>query len=218
MSFLDRLKGLLGPPEPERQDPYQEISRVLRDLKQRLAEGRARVATAIRDEKRMEREVLRTSAEVQRALAEAKVYLARGDEVAARRALARKVEAQNLLDELGRELSRQREAIGILKEGLAQLADRLRKISARRATLRARQRRAIALEHRKDSLEDDDLAAAEALLEDASLRLDAEEELLSAGGAGDALERRILELEHSGEFQTKALEDLRKKLDEGESS
>lgn len=214
MGFLDRLKGLLGD-EPGQEDPQKAINRIVRELRKHLSDGRARVAGAIRDEKRLEREVIRAQAEIQRCVREAKIRLGKGDEVGARECLARKVQVQGFIGELERELDRQREAIDTLKGGLKQLADRLQTLETRRTTLRAKVRRTRALEARKQGLGEDGMGEAEALMDELQVRLDVEEELLSAGGAGDALERRFLELEHSGEYKVKALEDLRNEIEDG---
>lgn len=215
MGFLDRLKGLLGGSEaaaPE--DPQRVVARILTELRQHLADGRARVTAAIRDEKRLEAELVRVSGELGRAVAAAKERLAAGDEAGARRHLARKIQAQALQNELELELVRHREVVGHLKEGLARLADQLRTMEARRTQLRAKVRRTRALEARARAIEASDGAVADALVKDAFDRLDVEEELLKLGSSGDALERRFLELEQSGEHQVKQLEDLRKKLEE----
>lgn len=212
---MDRLLGLLaGEEDARKEEPQQAINRVVRDLKKRVVEGRARVGAAVRDAKRLHRDCQRLRVEADRAQLEARRRLQAGDEAGARRALAQRVQVEELGREMEREYQRQREAIELLKTGLDELSAKVRLVESRRDRLHMRARRARALEARREALEGSELAGAQQLLEDLSSRLDVDEELLSAGSAGDSLERRFAELEASGEHALGLLEDLRSQVDE----
>jgi phage shock protein A len=211
VDFLDRvMRALAGEDTPREEDPQKAIGRLVRELKRKLTEGRARISGSVRDGNRIQKDIIKLRVETQRHLKSARVLLQHGDEQGARQALKRKVRAEQLQAEMERELVRQREAIRLLKGSLKDLAERVHTIEVRRQKLRTRARRAKALAARQQVMESGRLRGAESLLEDLDARLEVEEELLSAGSVGDSLERRFAELEQSEEFQVELLEDLRK--------
>ena len=218
MGFFDRLKGLLSEESgPRREDPQRAINKLVRELRRSVSEGRARLAAAARDARKLDLECKKLEREIKSEDLMARRLLTGGDEAGARAALGRRVRAQGLQKELRHEHVRQVQVITTLQDSLRELAARVKACELRRTTLRARVRRTRALEARQRAMEDGRLKGAEGLLEDLSTRLEVEEELLAAGSAGDSLERRFAELEASGEFQMEQLdelEELRKSLPE----
>ncbi len=209
MGFLDRFKGLLSTEEtPTKEDPQREINRLVRELRKRVSEGRARFAASSRDLSRLDRHCKGLHTQVNRAITEAKRRLNQGDEAGARRCLQDKVRAQGLFEEMGHERDRQKAALVLLQGSLRELASRVKVVEVRREKLRTQVRRSRALEARNRAMEDGKLGGAESLLEDLSARLEVEEELLQAGSAGDSLERRFAELEASTEINLAQLDDL----------
>jgi phage shock protein A len=213
---MDRLLGLLsGEPDAAKQEnPQQAINRLVRDLKRKVVESRTRVGAAVRDARKLHQDCQRLRVEAERHHQEAKRKLQAGDEGGARRALAQRVQATELGNELEREYQRQREAIEQLKASLEELANKVRALESRRDRLHIRARRARALEARREALEGREIPGAQELLADLSARLEVDEELLAAGSAGDSLERRFAELEASGEHAMGLIEDLRSQVDE----
>lgn len=201
------MNVLSGEPAAQRDDPQKEIDRLVRDLKRKLTEGRARLSGAVRDGKLLQRDCGRLKLEIQRHLKEARTLLTRGDEGAARRALGRKVQAEQLLADMSRELERQRQAILSLQTSLKELAEKVRVVEHRRRNLKVKLRRTRALAARAEIREKRHLEGADSLLDELDARLEVEEELLSAGSAGDSLERRFAELEQSGEICVGLLEE-----------
>lgn len=218
MDFFDRFLNVLsGETSSPKEDPQKEIDRLVRDLKRKLTEGRARLARAIKDGKAIQADCLKLRGEVQAHLKTARTRLVERDEAGARLALSRKVQVEQLLGEMERELDRQRKGIQLLQSTLSDLAGRLQAIEARRRHLQVRQRRNRMLQARQEVLEARDARdgrSPEALLEDLDARLAVEEELLSAGSAGDSLERRFAELEQSGEMRIELLEDYHHNSDD----
>jgi phage shock protein A len=215
LDFLDRFLNVLsGDQDSRKENPQKEIDRLVRGLKQKLTEGRARLTRAIRDGKAIQADCLKLRNEVQAHLRSARSRLLEKDEAGARTALRRKVQAEQLLAEMERELGRQREGIQLLQSSLGELAERVRTVEVRRRNIQVRVRRTRMLAARQEVQESGQLRGAESLLEDLDARLEVEEELLSAGSAGDSLERRFAELEQSGELRVELLEDYRNKSED----
>jgi phage shock protein A len=209
MSFFDRFKGLLSEESgPRREDPQRAINKLVRELRRSVSEGRARLASAARDARKLDLECRKLEREIRSEQAQARRLLTQGDEAGARAALSRRVRAEGLHKELRHEHVRQIQVLRTLQESLKELSARVKACEVRRTKLQARARRARALQARAKAMEDGRLRGVEGLLEDLSTRLEVEEELLAAGSAGDSLERRFAELEASGEFQMEQLEEL----------
>lgn len=221
MGFLDRVKGLIAPDpeEPKRRaaaNPERELAKIMALLRRQLADGRSRMSMAVRDEKKLLREVSKMKAEIHAFLERAKLEVAQGNDREARRLLARKNETQVLIQEHMAEVERQREVVVLLKDSLKELAGKLKGLESRRKLLRTKVRRTKALEARRQALRPDGIDT-DALLAEASARLEIEEELLlEAGGEVDELERKFRELEADPEAQIESLEDLKLLIEEAE--
>ena len=198
-------------------NPEREITKILGQLRRRLSDGRSRVSMAVRDEKKLLREVIKMKSEMKVYLVRAKECLTQGNESEARKFLARKSETQALLNEHLTEIERQKQAIALLKESLKELTGQLKSLEARRKLLRTKIRRTKALKARKVALEGDG-QDTQMLLAEATARLEIEEELLLESAPEDELSMKFKALEAEPESQIESLEELQLLLEEAEKN
>ena len=95
MSFVERFKRFLkanleAPPSQER-DPKKQVRQLIDEMKSHAQEARATLAVAVRDERRMERQVREAKREVERWHRNAKQALEVNREPLARESLKRKL-------------------------------------------------------------------------------------------------------------------------------
>lgn len=197
------------------EDPERVLHQLLIDMEDELAAVRSRVADAIVDEVAMSRRTTQARAEVQLWAGRARTALKAGDELNARAALERKVDAERRGTELAAEEARQKAATASLQLAVQDLEEKIRQARERRTLLLARLVRADTAGRVHDALERPGSNSAfaqfqrlEERVERAEAREEAHARLAGRDAASLALEREILEKERR-EAVEKELELLR---------
>ena len=219
MSFVKRFKRLLSAnlekkvEEQEELDPAKRVRKLICEMKAHVSEGRATLAIAVRDERRMERQVHSAKKEVERWHVNAKQALEVNKEKLAREALKRKLGAKKFLDDLLRELEKLKENVQTIKKLVLDLERKLKEAQARERILLQKQRRlkqANFLKEKFPERKQELLRAALDSLEDDTDKLAYETLLLEE----DPLEKRFRELEDRDELVDDELAELKRHLDD----
>jgi phage shock protein A len=148
MGVFDRigtlLKSNLNDLISRAEDPEKMLEQAIVDLKQQLVESKSRVALAIADEKRLEKERDRQAGLVEewerRAM---QAVRAERDDLAVQ-ALEKQKEESRITGQLELQLEEQQRAVAALKGALTGLSNRIQEVTRERDALLARKRRAEA--------------------------------------------------------------------------
>jgi len=206
MSIFNRIRAILRSGFNdllEDEDPEFILDNVISRMKEELREAKLQVASAIRDQINIEKQL-----KEQRTLAEkwkhrAREALLEGKEDLARRSLSEKIRCESLITELERQLREQREAVEKLKAGLKKLEANIRDAERKKTLLLARMKRAEAsrtVARTLSGISGCDVADLMDQIEREVLRAEAESEL--AGDAdGSSLERKFRQLEGKDEVE-----------------
>lgn len=144
MGLLERMKSLVRANLNEilrrAEDPEQALDQLIKTMEADLAEARAGVATAVRDERKLHdsHEYHRQQDEVM--LQRATTAVKRGEDELARAALRRRRRHQLLAESLGEQWETERETLGELRESLAGLEAKIEQARRKKEALLARRR------------------------------------------------------------------------------
>lgn len=146
MGSIDRLIGIwkanLNELLNQMEDPEKMVHQLIRDMEDSVDRTTAAVATAVANQRRLERDCQKRQAQVEEYRAQAEQAVAAGDEQAARQALERKVLVARQADDLRQALEESKQATAHLREELEQLRATLHQAQARQGALIARHRAA----------------------------------------------------------------------------
>lgn len=221
MSLFKRIKRLVGTKldddDGEHVDPAKRVRALVVEMSTHLSEARATLAVAVRDERRMERQLRIALAEVDRWQLNAKQALESGREDLAREALKRKLGAKKFLEELEVEHGKLKANVQRIKRYVVDLERKLREAQTRERLLLQKQRRIKQAEFLKERFPEHKQQLLRAALEDLGDDTDriAHRTLLLEE---DPLERRFKELENREELVDDELAELKRDLDEDEST
>lgn len=220
MGVFDRLRRLirsnLNDVIRQAEDPEKVLNQVIVDMTQQLAEAKRNVASAIAEEKRIERQVHQmreAGAEWER---RAMVALRAGKEELAREALTRKKREDDYASQLHEQWQKQHHGVEELKNSLRGLQDRIEEAQRKKTLLVARAKRAEAQKKIQELVQGiGDTSAFDAFDEMAKRveQLETESEAiaeLDTGRGDQSLEAQIAALE--GGSSDEMLEDLRRKM------
>jgi len=232
MGFINRLiraiKANLNALISKTENPEKMLNQLLVEMNSQLIESKKRVALAIADEKKLERQAKR-NAELAREW-EHKAILAvkAGEDDLAKEALLRKQEYENFYLQYQKELEAQREAVNKLKESLRELQLKIEDAQRKKNLLIARAKRAETQKKVHETIGNMvDTSAFDAFdkMAEKVEELEAEAEAASEVGMlekPDTLEERFKKLEQPEESEEKRadrlLEDLKKRLRELEDN
>jgi phage shock protein A len=180
MRLIKRVNAILTAQLNDIVDTFEKPERMLkqaiREMEAALESATESTARAIAAEKRLRRERADAQAQAETWHGRAIPLVQKGDDAAARQALARKAEKQKLAESLGRELLQSEATTGQLRRQLDVLRGRLADAKRHLAALVARQRAAEARKQFVQALGnfDTDLEAFRRF-EDLSERIDATE-------------------------------------------
>ena len=132
------INALIGSAE----DPAKIMDTVIADLGENMSEVKLQVATAIKDEKTLERKANENQRLASDYEGKAMAALQRGDEPLAIEALKRKQSCAALAVSLGNELTEQKRVVELLKDGTRNLENRIEEAKSKRTVLVAQQKRA----------------------------------------------------------------------------
>lgn len=224
MGFFERFRRLvksnLNDMISKAEDPERMLNQLITEMNTQLIESKKRVASAIADEKRLERQMKQqlTLAEEWEEKAIAFVKAERDD--SAKEALVRKQEYLNLAQQYREQYEAQHASVLKLKTSLKLLQQKSEEAVRKKSLLIARAKRAKAQQEIQKHLSSmSDTSAFEAFdqltskVEQLEAETEAMEEIDRADiDAEDPLEAEFKALEASNNSADKLLEDLKKKI------
>ena len=204
------------------EDPEMILSQVIIEMNEQLADAKQKVASAIADEKRLQRQYQETAGQAVQWEEKATVAVQKERDDLAREALARRNEHQQLADEYKIQWEKQRQAVDQLKEHLRGLERKIEEAGRKKGLLVVRQKRAPAqkpihetMAGMKESSAFDTFERMERKVGDIEARADAAAEM--ADFESDSLEDEFAELETKGSVDDD-LAALKAKLGNGTES
>ena len=126
------------------EDPEKVLNQVIIEMNEQLVDTKQKVAAAIADEKRLQRQYQETAEQAKGWEEKATIAVEKERDELAREALARRNEAQQLADEYKIQWDKQRQAVDQLKEHLRALEMKIGEAGRKKNLLIARQKRAKA--------------------------------------------------------------------------
>ena len=229
MGLFDRFKRVvkanLNEMISKAENPEKMLNQLIIDMNEQLIEAKKSVASAIADEKKLERQMNEHLSQGQEWERKAVLALRAGKEDLAKEALLRKQEVDSLASQYKTQWNSQHEAVEKLKQALRQLQQKIEEAQRKKNLLIARAKRADAqkkIQHTIGSMSDTSAFDAFDRMAAKVERIEAEAEALQEVEGieyKDDLEKQFKALESSGGNAELLLEDLKKKLkDELESS
>lgn len=225
MGLFDRfrrvVKSNINDMISKAENPEKMLNQLISDMNQQLIESKKSVASAIADEKKLERQVNENRNQASEWERKAMMALKAGKEDLAREALTRKQEYEQYAGQLEEQLQGQQESVEKLKESLRGLQQKIEEAQRKKNLLIARSRRADAQKKIQQTVSGMSDNSAFEVFDRMSKQVDQIEAEVEASGeiedmsgsGGDDLEKRFKELEGSGGASTdQALEDLRQKM------
>ena len=204
------------------EDPEKVLNQLTIDMNAQLVDTKQKVAAAIADEKRLQRQYQETAVEAKGWEGKATVAVEKERDDLAREALARRNEAQQLADEYKIQWDKQRQAVDQLKEHLRALELKIAEANRKKHLLIARQKRAKAqkaihetMAGMKDSSAFDTFDRMEQKVGDMEARADAAAEM--ADFEKDSLEDEFAALEKTNNVEDD-LAALKAKVGNGNES
>ena len=204
------------------EDPEKVLNQVIIEMNEQLVDTKQKVAAAIADEKRLERQYRETAEQAKGWEEKATIAVQKERDELAREALARRNEAQQLADEYKIQWDKQRQAVDQLKEHLRALELKIGEAGRKKNLLIARQKRAKAQKQihetmagMKDSGAFDTFDRMEQKVGDMEARADAAAEM--ADFEKDSLEDEFAALETKGNVEDD-LAALKAKVGNGNES
>ena len=204
------------------EDPEKVLNQVIIEMNEQLVDTKQKVAAAIADEKRLQRQYQETVEQAKGWEEKATIAVEKERDDLAREALARRNEAQQLADEYKIQWDKQRQAVDQLKEHLRALELKIGEAGRKKQLLIARQKRANAQKQihetmagMKDSGAFDTFDRMEQKVGDMEARADAAAEM--ADFERDPLEDEFAALETKGNVEDD-LAALKAKLGNGNES
>ena len=188
------------------EDPEKVLNQLTIEMNAQLVDTKQKVAAAIADEKRLQRQYQETAEQAKGWEDKATVAIQKERDDLAREALARRNEAQQLTDEYKIQWDKQRQAVEQLKEHLRGLERKIGEANRKKHLLIARQKRAKAqkaihetMSGMKDSSAFDTFDRMEQKVGDMEARADAAAEM--ADFEKDPLEDEFAALEKTGNVE-----------------
>ena len=126
------------------EDPKKMLEQLISDMNQQLIQVKQEVASAIADEKRLQREYEKAKREAEKWGEKAELAVKKGEDKLAMQALQRQESAENQSEGYEKQWMAQREAVDKLKNALTQLNAKLQEANRKKNLLIARQKRAEA--------------------------------------------------------------------------
>ncbi len=226
MGFLNRLvraiKANLNALISKAENPEKMLNQLITEMNSQLIESKKRVAQAIADEKKLERQVKKNEELAREWEAKAITAVKAGEDDLAKEALLRKQEYENFALQYRKELDAQQEAVAKLKESLRGLQLKIDEAQRKKNLLIARAKRAETQKKVHETIGNmTDTSAFEAFdrmaekVEELEAEAEAASELNSLEKP-DTLEERFKKLEepkaNSDKSADMLLEDLKSRL------
>lgn len=219
------LKGNLNQMISRAENPEKMLNQLITDMNQQLKESKNSIASAIVDEKRLERLTKSAFSEAQKYDQEARAFVGAGKDAQAKEALLRKQEAEKQAAQYKEQWEAQHASVEKLKQALRELQQKIDEAQRKKNLLIARSKRADAQRKIQETISSfDNNSAFETFdrmakeIEEKEIRNEAFEELESTKSTDD-LEEEFAKLESSQNSPDRLLEDLKQRMkdEEGKS-
>jgi phage shock protein A len=217
--FTDALRANINDLISKAENPEKMLNQIIMDMNEHLIEAKKSVASAIADEKRLERQMNENRAKAQDWESKAILAVKSGRDDLAKDALLRKEDYDSHVRELEPQWNAQHESVNQLKESLKQLQRKIEEAQRKKNILIARAKRAETqkkIQAMTGSIAD--TTAFEAFdrmaskVERIEAEADAVAELAKADQEGDTLEAEFKKLESSDQKADMLLDELKAKL------
>jgi len=126
------------------EEPEKMLEQIILDMQQELKEAKIQVASAIRDQHKLEGQYTENLEIANKWEERAIAFVSNGDDLRAKEALKRKRSFSELAGSFKEQLEAQRASVDVLKQGLANLESKIEEARRQKALLLARKRRAEA--------------------------------------------------------------------------
>lgn len=206
------------------EDPEKMLNQMIIDMNEHLIEAKKGVASAIADEKRLERQIAENKAKASDWEQKAMIAVKAGKDDLAKQALVRKQEYDGYVKELSPQWEAQQKATATLKESLKQLTNKIDEASRKKNILIARAKRADTTKKIQQTMGNLSDNSAFSVFDRMSAKVDkieAEADAmaeLSNLGQDASLEAQFKQLESSGGSADLLLEELKQKMNSDSGS
>jgi phage shock protein A len=219
----DVIKSNINDLISKAENPEKLLNQMLIDMNEHLIESKKGVASAIADEKRLERQMKENLDKAKEWEGKAMIALKAGKEDLAKQALLRKQEYSNYYSELKPQWEAQHAAVTKLKDSLKALQQKIEEASRKKNILIARAKRAETtkqIQQTMGNMKDNNAFAVFDRMSEKVEKLESEADALTELedlSADSSLEAQFKELESSGTSADLLLEELKAKMDKGET-
>ena len=229
MGLFDRfrrvVKSNINEMISKAENPEKMLTQLIEDMNEQLIESKKSVASAIADEKQLERQLLQQRAQAEDWEKRAVLAVREGKDELAKRALVRKQELQEYVSTYQEQWQGQSDAVEQLKGSLRDLTQKIEEAQRKKNILIARTKRAQAQQRIQTTLSTSrDTSAFEAFdrmakkVDQIEAQADAEREIGTLDAGDKALEKEFKQLEESDTSADQLLENLKKKIDHRKTS
>ena len=223
MGLFDRfrrvVKSNINDMISKAENPEKMLTQLIEDMNVQLIDSKKAVASAIADEKQLERQLLQQRAQADDWQKRAVLAVREGKDELAKRALVRKQELDEYVGTYQEQWQAQRDAVEQLKGSLRDLTQKIEEAQRKKNILIARAKRAEAQQRIQATLSTSrDTSAFEAFdrmakkVDQIEAQADAEREIDSLDAGDKSLEQEFKQLEGGDTSADRLLEDLKKKM------
>ena len=223
MGLFDRfrrvVKSNINDMISKAENPEKMLTQLIEDMNGQLIESKKAVASAIADEKQLERQLLQQRAQTEDWEKRAVLAVEEGKDELAKRALVRKQDLDEYVSSYQDHWQAQRDSVEQLKGSLRDLTQKIEEAQRKKNILIARTKRAEAQQRIQATLSTSrDTSAFEAFdrmakkVDQIEAQADAEREIDQIDAGDQSLEREFKQLEGGDTSADKLLENLKKKM------
>ena len=156
MGIFDRVstifKANVNSALDKAEDPEKMLNQIITDMNTQLVKAKQGVAAALDDEKRLGKDYKNEVESAEEWEGKATIALEKNNEDLAKKALVRRNEHQQLVDDYKEQWEKQKAAVGHLKDHLLDLQRRIEEAQRKKNLLVARQKRAQAQKQIHDAI------------------------------------------------------------------
>ena len=223
MGLFDRfrrvVKSNINDMISKAENPEKMLTQLIEDMNGQLIESKKAVASAIADEKQLQRQLLQQRAQSEDWEKRAVLAVREGKDELAKRALVRKQELDEYVSSYQEQWQAQHAAVEQLKGSLRDLTQKIEEAQRKKTLLIARAKRAEAQQRIQSTLSvSRDTSAFEAFdrmskkVDQIEAQADAEREINELDAGDKALEHEFKQLEAGDTSADRLLEDLKRKM------
>lgn len=217
--LADVVKSNINDLISKAENPEKMLNQMLIDMNEHLIDSKKGVASAIADEKRLERQMLENKSKADDWEKKAMIALKAGKEDLAKQALLRKQEYSNYYEDLKPQWEAQHSAVSKLKDSLKQLQNKIDEAKRKKNILVARAKRAETtkkIQQTMGSIANNNAFSVFDRMSDKVEKIEAEADALaelSDMSKDSDLDAQFKQLESSGGSADLLLEELKQKME-----